>query len=312
MNNLNSQYMVDEQEGTRAFSSNRTLLVLIAWVSTLLLSKFPLVVARDMLGTDIPSINYVWIALAVLLWFITYVWRPLQPLRGYFLIMGGILLVAFVLDPVVKGTVVWKNLFSNASSMVILFGERILLILESLIVVSILFLMGMSRKQAFLTVGDLRAPLGGENKSSDRKRLSWAVFGTAMALLLGGLFFWFLSSQNQISNLNATNVLSLLPLILTSAALNAISEEVTYRAAPLATLLPAVGPAHAVWLTSLWFGFGHYYGGIPSGPVGLIQTGLLALLLGKAMLDTRGLGWSWIIHVVLDTVIYFFIAATMG
>ena len=310
MNNLNSQYMADEQEGTRAFSSNRTLLVLIAWVSTLLLSKFPLVVAHDMVGTDIPSINYVWIALAVLLWFITYAWRPLQPLRGYFLIMGVILLVAFVFDPFIKGTVLWKSLFSNASSMVILFGERILLIFESLIVISILLLMGMSRKQAFLTVGNLRAPLGGENKSSDRKQLSWAVFGTVMAILLGGLFFWFLSSQNQISNLNASNVLSLLPLILASAALNAISEEVTYRAAPLATLVPVVGPVHAVWLTSLWFGFGHYYGGIPSGPVGLIQTGLLALLLGKAMLDTRGLGWSWVIHVVLDTVIYFFIAMT--
>jgi len=302
--------MADEQEGTRAFSSNRTLLILIAWVSTLLLSKFPLVVARDMFGTDIPWINYVWIALAVLLWFITYVWRPLQPLRGYFLIMGVILLVAFVFDPFVKGTATWKYLFLNVSPMVSLFGERILLILESLIVVSILFLIGMSRKQAFLTVGNLKAPLGRENKSSDRKRLSWAVFGTVMAILLGGLFFWFLSSQNQISNLNIPNILSLLPLILGSAALNAISEEVTYRAAPLATLVPAVGPAHAVWLTSLWFGFGHYYGGIPSGPVGLIQTGLLALLLGKAMLDTRGLGWSWIIHVVLDTVIYFFIATT--
>ena len=310
MNNLNSQYMADEQEETRAFSSNRTLLVLIAWVSTLLLSKFPLVVARDMLRIDIPSINYVWIALAVLLWFITYVWRPLQPLRGYFLIMGVILLVTFVFDPFVKGTVMWKNLFSNASSMSILFGERILLLFESLIVISILFLMGMSRKQAFLTVGHLRAPLGGESKLSDRKQLSWALFGTVMAILLGGLFFWFLSSQNQISNLNVTAILSLLPLILASAALNAISEEVTYRAAPLATLVPVVGPVHAIWLTSLWFGFGHYYGGIPSGPVGLIQTGLLALLLGKAMLDTRGLGWSWIIHVVLDTVIYFFIAMT--
>jgi hypothetical protein len=35
-----------------------------------------------------------------------------------------------------------------------------------------------------------------------------------------------------------------------------------------------------------------------------MQSGLLALLLGKAMLDTRGLGWSWIIHTVIDTAIY--------
>lgn len=93
-----------------------------------------------------------------------------------------------------------------------------------------------------------------------------------------------------------------------SAALNAFGEEVTYSAAPLGILLPAVGPGHALWLTSLWFGLGHYYGGIPSGPVGLVQSGLPALLLGKAMLDTRGLGWSWIIHTAIDTAIYAFLA----
>ena len=100
-----------------------------------------------------------------------------------------------------------------------------------------------------------------------------------------------------------------LPLILLTAALNAFGEEVMYRAAPLATLLPAVGPGHALWLTSLWFGLGHYYGGIPSGPVGVVQAGLLALLLGRAMLDTGGMGWSWIIHLAIDTVIFSFIAA---
>jgi hypothetical protein len=44
----------------------------------------------------------------------------------------------------------------------------------------------------------------------------------------------------------------------------------------------------------------------------LVQSGLLALLMGKAMLDTRGLGWPWIIHMTIDTVIYIFIAMTMG
>ena len=57
---------------------------------------------------------------------------------------------------------------------------------------------------------------------------------------------------------------------------------------------------------------GPLLGGTPSGPFGFVQTGLLGLLLGKAKLDTRGMGWPWIIHVVLDTIIYFFVAATMG
>jgi len=107
-------------------------------------------------------------------------------------------------------------------------------------------------------------------------------------------------------------MISWLPLILLSAALNAFGEEGMFRAAPLSALLPAVGPRHALWLTAIWFGLGHYYGGTPSGPFGFVQTGLLGLLLGKAKLDTRGMGWPWIIHVVLDTIIYFFVAATMG
>ena len=45
-----------------------------------------------------------------------------------------------------------------------------------------------------------------------------------------------------------------------------------------------------------WFGFAHYFGSVPEGALGVIQSGTLALLLGSAMVTTRGLGWPWIIH----------------
>jgi len=124
------------------------------------------------------------------------------------------------------------------------------------------------------------------------------------------LFFAFLVSQTPTVLSSISTILPWLPLILLSAAMNAFGEEVTYRAATLGTLFPVIGPKHALWMTSLWFGLGHYYGGFPSD--GLVQSGLLALLMGKGMLDTRGLGWSWIIHMTIDTVIYIFIAMTMG
>lgn len=95
------------------------------------------------------------------------------------------------------------------------------------------------------------------------------------------------------------------------AVLNAFGEETLYRAAPLSGLHPVVGAGQAISMTSIWFGLGHYYGGIPSGFMGLIYSGSVALLMGKAMLDTRGLGWPWFIHTVLDTVIYLFIAMAM-
>jgi membrane protease YdiL (CAAX protease family) len=190
-------------------------------------------------------------------------------------------------------------------------GHRVLLVLRASIVVAALFLMGVKRRDAFLVVGSLNAPVGGQAAATGRQRLTWPVLGTAMSLLLGGMFFMFLSTQSPAMLSNISAVLPWIPIILLSAALNAIGEEVEYRAAPLATLLPVVGPTQSILLTSLWFGLGHYYGGIPSGVFALVYVSLLALLLGKAMVDTRGLGWSWIIHITIDTVIYIFIAATM-
>jgi hypothetical protein len=35
------------------------------------------------------------------------------------------------------------------------------------------------------------------------------------------------------------------------------------------------------------------------------MTGFLAFLLGKSMLETRGLTWPWFIHFLPDTVIFF-------
>lgn len=61
-------------------------------------------------------------------------------------------------------------------------------------------------------------------------------------------------------------------------------------------------------MTSMWFGLSHYYGGTPEGPVGALQAGALALLLGKAMVATKGLGWPWIIHVAMDVVVFASIA----
>jgi len=272
-------------------ASARITLIITAWVATLILSKLPLVIARDILGTDLPWIMPAWIGTAALLFISTYVWQSLRPLRAYFMVMGLIWLMA-VFAPLLSQTAIWQNLFSGRSEMVALLGDRAFLILEAFILVAALFLMGAKREDIFLTLGDLKAPLGGQAPATRQRFLSWPVFGAVMSLLLGGLFFLFLVSQNPAALSNLAAVLPWLPLVLLNAGLNAFGEEVLFRGAPLGTLLPAVGPKHALWLTSLWFGLGHYYGGIPSGPVGLVQSGLLALLMGKAVLDTRGLGWS--------------------
>jgi membrane protease YdiL (CAAX protease family) len=93
-----------------------------------------------------------------------------------------------------------------------------------------------------------------------------------------------------------------------AALLNAFWEEVAYRAAPLSQLQRAVGPSTGVLILAVWFGLGHYYGGIPSGPMGALLTGAVALLFGRAMIETRGLAWPLALHFVGDLVIYVFLA----
>jgi membrane protease YdiL (CAAX protease family) len=304
--------IAERQVAARSAGVERTTLIWVAWIATLLLSKLPLVIARDLLGSDIPWIVPAWLATAGLLIVATFVWPAIRPLRGYFILMAVLLVIGFGLTPLISGTAAWSGLFPGLSDLGPVFKDRLLLLLQTLIVIAILFLLGLKRRDAFLVVGDLRAPVGGRTAPARKRALSWAVLGPIAALGLGALFFWFMSSQNPGALANPGVVLPWLPLILVSAGLNAFGEEVSYRAGPISLLLPGVGPGHALWMTSIWFGLGHYYGGIPSGPFGLVQSGLVALLMGKAMLDTRGLGWPWTIHVVLDTVIYLFIAATMA
>ena len=91
------------------------------------------------------------------------------------------------------------------------------------------------------------------------------------------------------------------------AALNALSENVTYRAAPLATLEPAIGPGQAMLLTAVLFGVGHFYG-VPYGLVGVIMAGALGWILNKTMLETGGFFWPWFIHFCQDALVFSFMA----
>jgi membrane protease YdiL (CAAX protease family) len=102
----------------------------------------------------------------------------------------------------------------------------------------------------------------------------------------------------------------MLPSILFYAALNAFAEEMTYRAPMLATLEPAVGSIQALWLSAAFFGIAHYFG-TPGGAVGAALSVFMGWILGKAMIETRGLFWAWWIHFLADVVIFTFLGAAL-
>ena len=105
----------------------------------------------------------------------------------------------------------------------------------------------------------------------------------------------------------ARRALPFLPMVLLAAALNAFSEEITYRASFLSVLEGPVGRRQALRLTAVYFGILHYYG-VPYGVIGVVLAGLLGWILGKSMQETHGMFWGWFIHFWQDVWIFSFLA----
>lgn len=75
-----------------------------------------------------------------------------------------------------------------------------------------------------------------------------------------------------------------------------VCEEILYRGLLLATLVSLVGTWPAVAITSLIFGLGHAYQGIP----GIVKTGLIGLILALLTVFSGSLFIAIALHAVVD------------
>lgn len=279
--------------------------LMFAWLGTLLLSRLPEIVLREGLGLDASWIPLVWSLTAAVLLLATFLFRTLVSLRGYFAVLGSVIVLTSIVDPLVRGSTSWQRIVSSDTPMIELLAERVLLVVLSLTVIAGLAV-AFGRRPAYLQRGDMRAAYGTRLRRR-RPFVSWAALGPFAAVVLVAATAVAAAAMLP-GKVGLLPALPLLGVAFAAAALNAFAEETLYRAAPLSQLAPAVGGGHAVLLLAVWFGLGHFYGGIPSGPVGAIQAAVVALLFGKAMLDTRGLAWPWLLHFSIDVVIYSAIA----
>jgi membrane protease YdiL (CAAX protease family) len=265
-------------------------------------------VLREVFRIETPWMAAYLIAMAVVLVVVSSIWSRLRPLRPYFVVMLAVLVLTTVADPLLRSLgVIPAGSIDEDASLVGLLGSRVLLALEALILIAIVAALGYRGRAAFMAVGDLHAPSGLRLPGATHRSIGWAVIGPIAALVLFALTASFVfTSVGSLDDLDAA--LPLLPVALLAAALNAFSENVLYRAGPLAPLVPVVGSGHAIWMLAIWFGLGHFYGGIPSGVAALLFVIPVGLVLAKAMVDTRGLAWSWGIHFCIDAAIYIALA----
>jgi membrane protease YdiL (CAAX protease family) len=285
-------------------SSVRRSQVALALGITLLISRLPEITLREVLQVDVPLMSWAGVALTVGLWLASRVAPALRPLERYLSVMIVVGLAVASLEAAFNSAA-WIAFTADAQPMLALLASRILMAVTALIVLITALALGATQREAYLAVGDLNAPT--RSRTSTGVPLRWRTFGPLAFVGLMLLTVWFTVPLLP-ERIDVTGALPFIGIGAVAALLNAFWEEAAFRAAPLSFLQRVVGPGAGVLILAVWFGLGHFYGGTPSGPMGLIAAGTVAVLFGRAMIETRGLGWPLVLHFAGDLVIFTFLA----
>jgi membrane protease YdiL (CAAX protease family) len=167
---------------------------------------------------------------------------------------------------------------------------------------------GKTRGELFLRIGNLRAPAEIPLPVTT-SRTTWPRLGIIVIVLVGIYLVFHVAVTRHPSSAAVTTLLEYSPVVVVAAAVNTFCEEFLFRNSLIAPLVPAIGRPQALWLTSLRFGIGHFYGN-PSGLIGVIGATFFGFVLGRSMIETGGSGWAWMIHFAEDIVIFALIALT--
>ena len=220
----------------------------------------------------------------------------LKPFRGFAIALAALDAGDFVRWRVESH---WGWL-SGASLPTRMFIDALLAGIPALLMLITALYSGLTPRQVFLVPGNMRAFTSFPLLRSAR----WTVVAPLIFLvtampLAGGLRV--LAVPGKMSGIGFFGV----ALALAFAAINAGFEEIRFRCVLLARAEGVVGRAHAIWLTAVLFGLAHWGpGNHPSGVVGAAMTGFLGWLLATSILDTRGWGWAWLIHLGADVIIF--------
>jgi membrane protease YdiL (CAAX protease family) len=294
---------LDPDESASVRLDRRT--VVFAWLVTLSMSSLPAIIAVEL--TDVRPVTAQWATLVAVvpLSAVAWRWRPARPVRRYLFVMLAVFCVAYLLLPLIGGWV-------GAGELTHAFFNKTLFVLVAAALAGILVTyLGLRPSRAFLTVGNMSAPSGTKRPGRSRPA-NWAVLGPVAVVALFTLMATVTWLDAGLEPAALDRLVPLLPLVIGCAAFNALGEEVVYRSGPLATLVGVVSSRQAVLLTSVWFGLAHYFGSVPEGFGGVLQSGVLALLLGSAMVATRGLGWPFLMHFAVDLVVFASIAVVLA
>ncbi len=285
--------------------SEKLPLILSAWGLTLLISDLPDVLWNAVTGA-VPDWLF-WAKLGILgaALIVCLLWQRLRPLWQFSAVMLVFYLALAVTAEIRKGDG-WQTLFNGAN---VSFGMGFLgiFLLDTAVALTVLltlWLIYRKREAFFLAKGQLDAPLAPVRWLGIGADGSWRFFGWffAVCAMLGVAIPTLLGLR--LSGDVLIKAAALLPVVILCAAINAFNEEAYFRLSMLSTLTHVIGQTNALLITIVVFGLAHWLYGSPPGLLGFALTGFLAFLMGKSILETKGLFWAWFIHLLPDVVIF--------
>jgi len=290
-------------------TSPQKSLVATAWVFLLLASLLPVIVLQEILGYSVSEdLRSAMTGTVILIGMaLTFVWKSIRPLRSFFVLFLVLVATEWLVFTKLDQLQFYQSWLNNPSFNVFMLAEQSLRLIVTLVIIAILFLLKKQFGAFFFVKGDVNAPVEPVRWLGIKKGERWNKAGKifAIAISSGTLLFLILAGRPPLDIV--LRALPFLPAILLAAALNAFNEEMTYKASFLSVLEEPLGKHHALWLMAAYFGIGHFYG-VPYGVIGVLMAGFLGWLLGKSMLETRGLWWAWFIHFWQDVLIFSFLA----
>jgi hypothetical protein len=284
--------------------SSKKGLILAAGIVTLLVSDLPNGIWHCFASE--PGWLY-WAKVAALALFLllTLVLRPLRPLWKYALIFLAFFLANWFSDRI-GAAGLWQKWFGGAHASYALtwWGRQLIQVIFTLILLAVTRLVLRRRQAFFLAAGQVNAELEPVRWLGIRQGQRWTTFGWIFAgCFAGGTALFVVLAYGKYLH-NFARILLLLPLALVFAALNAFTEEFTYRAPLLGATREVLGSQPALWINAVFFGLAHYLYGTPGGLPGLLMTTFVGYLFGKSMLETRGAFWALLTHMLADIPIF--------
>lgn len=290
------------------FLQNLNPILITAWITILTLSLFR-IISQEVFNTPISETNTYLIEVLIIEvgLVLSIVFPAIRPLRSFYFLFLVLVGGQWLAHTQVDKLSIYQAWLNNPSFNVYMIAEQSLNLIVTMSIMVFLLILKKKPGAFFLRIGNIQAQTEPVAWLGIKPTETWKAVGTRYALFisLGTLVFLVIAGQPSLEM--ALRAIPFLPAVLICAAANAFNEEMTYKASFLSVLEDTVGKKQGLLLMAAFFGIFHFYG-IPYGVIGVLMATFLGWLLGKSLLETRGIFWAWLIHFLQDVLIFTFLA----